>query len=239
MHISRNVDNRGVGIHYIDSIDGSDPSLIPLVISPGLSETAEEYLELLEHMRPRRCVVLSYRGRGGSDTPVAGYNLADHITDLASVIREAGLERYHMMGYSRGVSYALGYVLEHQEQVHSLIIEDYPAEHKQMPDGWAEDYIHNYLIPYYRTDNIRPEAVWGIQRESTQQQLDKELDLPVLVQKGKLEGSLLNEEHIQGFKEIYQNVVIKEYYHSGHDIRSSEKLALYQDIKDFLAGVEK
>ncbi|CAM4480479.1 alpha/beta hydrolase [Paenibacillus tarimensis] len=101
MLLSKIIDNSGTKIHYLDSTHASDPALTPLVISPGLSETAEEYMDLLEFMLPRRSVVLSYRGRGKSDTPDTGYNLSEHITDLAAVIRDTGLTKHHIMGYSR------------------------------------------------------------------------------------------------------------------------------------------
>ncbi|GGG15174.1 hypothetical protein GCM10010916_35100 [Paenibacillus abyssi] len=48
-----------------------------------------------------------------------------------------------MFSYSRGVSYALGFANEAARRVVSMIIQDYPAEHKQMPADWPDDYIHN------------------------------------------------------------------------------------------------
>ena len=60
--ISQTSITNGVSIHYLDSHPDSDFSLTPLLICPGLSETAEEYQDLLEYLMPRRCIVLSFRG---------------------------------------------------------------------------------------------------------------------------------------------------------------------------------
>lgn len=45
----------------------------------------------------------------------------------------------------------------------------YPPEHKAMSIEWAHDYIENYIVPYKRINNIKPESVHGIQRNSTKE----------------------------------------------------------------------
>lgn len=87
--------NNEVHIHYLDSINDSDSTLVPLLICPGLSEVAEEYEDFIKCMLPRRCVVLSFRGRGKSDTPNFGYDLKDHISDVESVVKDAKLDRHY------------------------------------------------------------------------------------------------------------------------------------------------
>ncbi|MBD2867184.1 alpha/beta fold hydrolase [Paenibacillus arenilitoris] len=67
MRISH-AEHNGIAIHYYDTIDESDPERTPLVICPGLSETAEEYFDLAEAALPARCIALSFRGRGRSAT---------------------------------------------------------------------------------------------------------------------------------------------------------------------------
>lgn len=96
MYISKFVDNNNVRIHYFDSIQNSDKKMIPLIVCPGLSETAEEYIDLLEIISPRRCILISFRGRGKSDTPDSGYNLDHHVTDVEAVIQDAGVELFHL-----------------------------------------------------------------------------------------------------------------------------------------------
>jgi hypothetical protein len=193
-------------------------------------------LDLLEHLLPRRGVVLSFRGKGKSDTPLEGYDLRDHITDIDKVIEHTGLTKYHLLGNSRGVSYALKFAQEQEQSNHvlSLTLIDYPPEHRRMPPGWAEDYINNYLIPFDRLGNIRAEAVWGIQRDSTEIALDHNMRLPALVVRGLLEGSLISDNDLNKYKEIFRNLTVQEFANSGHNIRGSEKERLYRAISEFL-----
>lgn len=239
MPLSNKAVNGQVRIEYFDSLEGSDERLVPLIISPGLSETAEEYLDLLEAVLPRRSIVLSFRGRGKSDTPNSGYNLAEHVSDIEAVVKQTGVSSFHLFSYSRDVSYALGYVERHKEQILSLMIGDYPPEHRDMPHDWPEDYIHNYLIAYNRIDHIRPAAVWGIQRESTLLNLDYlSLPMPVLVGRGKLPGSLIRDMDLDRYKKMCSDITIKEYVESGHDLKGPEKSLFYADVIDFLNKVE-
>ncbi|ACT00837.1 alpha/beta fold hydrolase [Paenibacillus sp. JDR-2] len=230
-HYARNGE---ISIHYYDSRDEADERLVPIVICPGLSETAEEYLDFIEAAAPRRCISLSFRGRGKSDTPETGYDLKDHLSDLESVARGSGVKRFHLFAYSRGVSYALQYALAYPSDVCSFIVGDYPPEHRSMPDGWAEDYIHNYLIPYNRTSNIRTDAVWGIQRESVQISLDQPLKLPIMVARGQLEGSLITEEDLAKYMRMSEAVCVKEYARSDHALKGEDKALFYADIVHFV-----
>lgn len=162
---SHRASNGKIAIHYL--ISNEQDTSVPLLICPGLSETAEEYVELMTYLSPRKCVVLSFRGRGQSDTPESGYDLQSHVSDIAAVVADAQLNRFHLYANSRGVAYALGYMEKDSSGVMSVILQEYPAEHRAMPEGWAEDYISRYLVQFSRQRNIRPEAVRGIEREST------------------------------------------------------------------------
>lgn len=229
--------NGEVRIHYYDSGTPSESSeRLPLIICPGLSETAEDYLDLLETLQPRRTIALSFRGRGRSDTPVNGYDLDEHVADLAAVIDEVGVDRYHLMGYSRGVAYALAYAQRNKQRVQSLILCDYPPEHRSMQEEWPEGYIHDYLIPYGRANLIRQDAVYGIQRNSTQQSLAGELDMPVLIAQGGLPDSLLSEEDIERYRQMCSRLMVRVYEEAGHGIKMTEKSALYRDISVFAAA---
>lgn len=232
--ITKNIINHGHYIHYVDTKNESNHALIPLLICPGLSETAEEYVDLLTSILPRRGIVLSFRGRGQSGTPLNGYDLGQHVTDIVSVVDDARITRFHILGNSRGVSYALGYARSNSNKVASLILIDYPLEHKAMSEEWADDYIHNYLVPCNRIDNIRPAAVRGIQTESTQESLQFHYEEPVLVIRGLLEGSLVSNHELEKYKNSFMNIEIEEFQKSGHDIRVTERALLYKKIIDFI-----
>lgn len=232
--VSKTADHNGMRIHYLDC--NPEGSLVPLLICPGLSETAEEYTDLMAYLSPRRSVALSFRGRGKSDTPTVGYGLDEHIGDIESVVKAAGLNRFHLFAHSRGVSYALGYAARYPSQIVSLILEDYPPVHKQMPTGWDEEYIQRYLIPFARQKNIRPEAVRGIQRDSVQYEFDYRIDKRMLVLRGMHEDSLLDENGVRSYYHMNPNAIVTEFPHSGHDIRHTEKDRMYSVISAFLNG---
>ncbi|WP_182914118.1 alpha/beta fold hydrolase [Paenibacillus sp. 1011MAR3C5] len=224
--------NDGVDIHYLDS--GGHSPLMPVFICPGLSETAAEYEELIAYLSPRRCVVLSFRGRGQSGTPQSGYDLEDHVSDIVSVVHASGLKQFHLYAYSRGVSYAMGYLQHYANHVQSVIVQDYPAQHKAMTEAWAEDYIHNYLIPYERMNHIRSEAVWGIQKESRQLLFGYNIEQAVLVLRGLQDGSLLSDEGVQHYSRMAKHITVEGFEHSAHDIRSAEQDKLFDVIRTFL-----
>ncbi|WP_051318151.1 alpha/beta fold hydrolase [Cohnella thermotolerans] len=233
------VDNNGCRIHYLDTGGGADLSFIPLVICPGLSMTAEEYAEFMASLHPRRCVALSFRGRGRSDSPPSGYDLAQHVSDLEAVIDHLSLNgRFHLFAYSRGVSYALGYASRHEDKIASLMLQDYPAIHKRMPDAWADDYIHSYLIPFGRTSHISEVAVRGIQAESTQMTFERPLSMPALLLRGLLEGSLLPDEEVERYRRIFPHLRVEAFSESGHDIQSTEPDKLHRVVRRFLEETE-
>lgn len=233
--ISGTSDLSDVRIHYLDSLHESDASSIPVLVCPGLSEIAEEYEDFMVEMLPRRTIALSFRGRGRSDTPLAGYDLQDHVTDIESVVLHLQITRFHLYGYSRGVSYALEYARQHPERIASLIVQDYPAEHKAMTAEWAKSYIEDYLIPFDRlTSNIRAEAVYGIQRESNACEFRFSLEKPVLVLRGALEDSLISDEDLARYKRRFRQIKIVQFEESGHNIRGAEKEKLDRTIIAFL-----
>lgn len=232
--------NGDVRIHYYDSSSSCNQETdgLPLVLCPGLSETAEEYLDLLQALLPRRTILLSFRGRGGSDTPMQGYDLDDHIGDLEAVIAEARLSTFHLMGNSRGAAYALGYALRQPAKVRSLIVGDYPPEHRSMSETWPRSYIYDYLIPSGRHSLIREQAVYGIQRNSTQVELKGNLAMPLMVARGGLSDSMLSEADVGRYRAMSKRLVERVYEQSGHAITGSDRSALYEDIAVFLRSCE-
>lgn len=132
------VNNNGVHIHVTEAHRELNKGDVPLVIIPGLSESAEDYISIVEKLTPRHIIMITLRGRGKSDSPASGFTLEDHISDIDAVVRHLELESFILMGYSRGVSYQLGYAVQHPERIRGLIIGDYPAIHTQLPPGWVE-----------------------------------------------------------------------------------------------------
>lgn len=235
MNLSSVIKTQGeIRIAYLDSKAFADEKLAPLVVCPGLSETAEDYLDFIKFMLPRRTIVLSFRGRGLSDTPIHGYNLNDHVIDLEQVIMDAQLRELHLMAFSRGVSYALGYTRRNNDRIKSLMLLDYPLEHRSMDEDWVHDYIEHYLKPTKRIELIREEAVIGIQRDSTDEELSIAFNKPVLLIYGGLEGSLITTEQLERYKDSFNCLEIVRLENSSHNIRDTEGAKLNQSIKEFI-----
>ena len=117
--------NGTVRIYYLDS-GGAGP---PIVFVPGFTDVADDYLPILGDFG-RRFVVMDLRGRGRSDTPTAGYALADHAADIAAVIGEVTDGPVHLMSFSRGTCYALAWGCAHPDRVLSVMaeVEGHPAD---------------------------------------------------------------------------------------------------------------
>ncbi|WP_158553419.1 alpha/beta fold hydrolase [Peribacillus saganii] len=116
------VKNGDIRIHYLDNTGTSEKDT-PLVIIPGLTEADDDYEEMIRELLPRRTVVITLRGRGQSEAPSEGHTLADHVSDVESVINNIVIDSFILFGYSRGVSYALGYAIRNRERIRGSLLE--------------------------------------------------------------------------------------------------------------------
>ncbi|MGL5347181.1 MAG: alpha/beta fold hydrolase [Peptostreptococcaceae bacterium] len=236
------VNNKGVNIHYIDNnIKNSNNTT--LLICPGLSETAEDYINLMSSIKDRRCVALSFRGRGCSDIPENGYGLIDHIKDIQSVVNHLGLDRFCIMGISRGVSYELGYAIKHYSSLKGIIIGEYPPVHKQMPKGWAKESM-DFYNEYCESISITYEVLKSIEDESTQVNFNnnlKDIKCPTLILKGELEESLLSNEDIVDYVNNLgsRSIRIEKFAKVGHNLITEDFDGLVNVINSFLLNVDK
>jgi pimeloyl-ACP methyl ester carboxylesterase len=136
----------GVRIRYLDNAPG-DPIGLPILFSPGLSDFADEYLEMLAFFSPRRVLVVEVRGRGQSDAPPTGYSVTAHTRDLVAVLAEEGIDRFHSMSFSRGTSWALELALAQPDRVASMSIGDHKAFEARRRGGGRPWSRSRYLPP--------------------------------------------------------------------------------------------
>lgn len=214
------IDNNGTSIHYIDSNFGTNKEL-PFVIIPGLSESAEDYIPLMK-LLPRRCVAITLRGRGKSDAPQVGYSLEDHISDIDAVIKHLELNEFILMGFSRGVSYTLGYTFTNLSSIKGLILGDYPAYHSQLPHGWVEFFSS---LPPWRgkslSDRMKTHSLNGLQIDSKQVLFWNQLSsihCPVLIIRGGKQGSVLTVEEGNRYLEQMPNSNLVVFEDSNHNL---------------------
>ncbi|ALC90617.1 alpha/beta hydrolase [Bacillus sp. FJAT-18017] len=237
------VSNNGTYIHFIDSGSKETNDGVPLIIVPGLSESAEDYILLMESLQSLRCITITLRGRGHSDAPSEGYTLEDHISDIESVIKHLHINDVLLMGYSRGVSYALGYALTNVTALKGLVLGDYPAIHSQLPEGWVEYFTAQ---PPWRGksigDRMNRQTLQGIQIESHFVSFwDKlyTIQCPVLIIRGGKEGAALSEENAGRYLNELDNAKLVVFEDSNHNIFEPQSDRFVVTVENFLASIEE
>ena len=232
--------NKGVNIYYIDNgIKNSKKT--PLLICPGLSECAKDYIKLINRITDRRCVALSFRGGGISDSPSSGYSLEDHISDIEAVVEELDLKEICVLGISRGVSYELGYCSLNPHKVKGLIITEYPPKHKRALNEWTEESIEIYNRNR-EFMSINYDVLKSIERESENISFNtdlKKITCPALILKGNLKDSLLKDEDLSDYINNLgsQNILIKKFDDIGHSIQSENFEKLARAVEEFLITI--
>jgi pimeloyl-ACP methyl ester carboxylesterase len=130
MVTSRFTHNGDVRLHFLDS--GGDDRGAPIVFVPGMTDVADDYAEILP-LFGRRTVVVELRGHGRSSAPAHGYDLGDLSADIGAVVDAVTDGPVHLVTFSRGTSYALGWALGHRDRVRSIAIGDYIPEERVLP----------------------------------------------------------------------------------------------------------
>jgi pimeloyl-ACP methyl ester carboxylesterase len=235
--VGRFCKNGEVKLQYLDNGEAHENPL-PLLIVPGATENAEDYLPFLQTLR-RRVVALTLRGRYPSDAPASGYSVEDHAGDIAALVEHLALEHFALYAFSRGVSYALAYAVEHPERLEALLLGDYPPRHTALPTDWAErawgDSWRGKTTPQ-RAPRL---ALEGMQRDSMARSFVDELpriSCRVLILRGNPDlGSLLDLENEQLYLTGCRRATVHRCPRSGHDIRFPEEDSLIQRIESFLA----
>jgi pimeloyl-ACP methyl ester carboxylesterase len=234
--------NQGIKLHYLDS-NPNDKKHLPLLICPGLSEPAENYVPFLSALPARRCIALSFRGSGKSDSPQKGYSLEHHVSDMEALVQHIGVEAFYLMGYSRGVSYALGYALQYPARIKGLLLAEYPAEHKEMPKGWADEYLVSYWGNKQGASLLKAHVVRGIEKDS--RQIDfwdelKKIQCPTIIMRGTGEESLLSDKEAMRYVACLQPARshIEVFEGAGHTIKDSDHEKFVEVVNQFLSNID-
>jgi len=234
-------DNRGVRLHFLDTGAVAEPGRTTVVVVPGLSEAAEEYAWLLDGLAPRRCVALSLRGRGQSDAPLAGYSLADHVSDLEAVVEALRLPRFCVVGLSRGVAYAVRFATLHPERVAGLVVGDYPAHHTELPPEWVDAFMESSWRGVPVVERMKRRVVAGIQRDSRYEPLWEGLrrvPFPALILRGTGEGSLLPRKEADRYRRLIPEATVVAFEGTDHDLLEPDPTRLVRVLEGFLGGLD-
>lgn len=239
----KTVENNGCTIEYYEKGEANDRH--SLIISMGIWEPAERAFPLLFRLKGYHCVVLSYRGRGGSDTPETGYDWEDHAADLGAVFSDIKVNDPIFMGFSKGVSYMLGFVSKHPGVAKGLIILDYPAIHTRMPEGSAEFWYERVYNGRKIGDFIDKKALYGIEREAKFHDfydVVKDVSCPIWLFRGadpEAEvASNLKDQDIANYQKSCTDLKIINFNYSGHMILDEELSKASKEIRKILQNAE-
>jgi hypothetical protein len=240
----KTVNNNGIEIEYY-VVNNHVNEKATLVISMGIWEPASRAFALISHLTERHCIVLSYRGRGGSSTPKLGFDWRHHMSDLACVLQNEPIQKPVFLGFSKGVSYMLGYLAANLEISKGIIIIDYPAIHSKLEKGSAQ-FWNNMVYHGYRLNNyVNVKALEGIELESTYKDFYNiflKIHCPVWLFRGMdTESNIpsnLTEGDILRYKNSVKDLEIIDFMYSGHMILDEELGKAVRYIKKILNEID-
>lgn len=225
--IKKTIDNNGIEIEYYVNNQVNDKST--LIISMGVWEPATRALPLMSRLIGRHCIVLSYRGRGKSSTPTSGFDWQHHSSDLSSVLQNEPTNKPVFLGFSKGVSYMLGYLSSNLIEPNGIIIIDYPAIHSKAEKGYAQFWSTTEYNGFKMGNYISMHALEGIESESSYKEFYQELSkvkCPVWIFRGTNSKSYipsnLTDVDVINYKSSIKELEIIDFNYSGHMILDEE-----------------
>jgi non-heme chloroperoxidase len=219
---SRFAANGDTRIHYLDS--GNSDHRAPIVFVPGMTDIADDYIEIMP-LLGRRAVVVELRGHGRSDSPAAGYDLDSLSADVGAVVDAVTEGPVHVMTFSRGTTYAIAWALTHPDRVLSLAIGDYVPAEIVLPDP----HIHRLLDGRWRGTPVRERLDYdavvktfrAAQGRSFWEPLS-ELQPPMLVVRSP-NSPLVDDAAWERYQRLFPSAQLHEFHDSPHDIFRAER----------------
>ncbi len=144
----------------------------PLLLIPGLGSDARFFTTLVPRLAERNQVVaVDPRGGGRSDKPAGPYCIPQMAGDTATLMRELGIARAHVLGYSMGGKIALQLAADRPELLDHLILgatAARPLVTRRFSRRWLMvDVISR--IPLWRRVDAQPTYAFEAQRSASAQ----------------------------------------------------------------------
>jgi len=100
-----------------------------------------------------RCVALDQRGFGKTDhpQPPSEYTMSEYVEDIVGLVKQLGIERFHLAGVSMGGMIVQEFALAHQQMLLSLALVDTAPERPEVmktvlsPDD-AEEFLKTHTL---------------------------------------------------------------------------------------------
>ena len=134
---------------------------------------------------------LSRRGCGGSDTPEAGYALADFAADVVAVADALGYRKFALAGHSLGVPIVLAAAATRPRGLAGVVCADYGPRYPGYTDAWVAQIEERERTG--RLGGVRLSAMRALRTASREAYLDELLptiDVPVLVLAGTVDSGV-------------------------------------------------
>jgi pimeloyl-ACP methyl ester carboxylesterase len=114
------VTNEGIQIHY--ETEGTGPALI-LRTGAGGDFRIWRDAGYVAGLKGCRKILIDQRGRGMSDRPstVESHRYEHHISDIAAVLDDAGVESAAFLGYSAGAVMGIAFGIAHPTRLKALV----------------------------------------------------------------------------------------------------------------------
>ena len=206
-----------VRLHYLDS--GGDDRGAPIVFVPGMTDIAEDYLEAIP-LFGRRIVVMEFRGHGGSTAPESGYGFATLCGDVGAVVDAVTAGPVHLVTFSRGTTYAVGWAIEHPGRVLSIAIGDYVPEERVVTDSEARTLIDGR----WRGSPVVKRLDAAAAMQTFHQAQDRsmwdelsELQIPLLAVRSSTD-LIISDGDWRHYRELFPGAQLVEFPDSPHDI---------------------
>jgi non-heme chloroperoxidase len=227
-------------VHYLDNAPAR-PRGLPVLFAPGLSDTAFEYIEMLEWFAPRRLVVVEARGRGESEAPPTGYSAAHHAADLRAVLDEEAIERFHLVTFSRGTTWGLDLLRSDPARVASMAIADYRAVEVRLPTTFADTQWGTRFRGRPMSERIPRHVLEEVAAASVARDLWDVLATlrgPLLVARAGGPGSVLDDAAIDRYVAVRPDVELVVVPDAPHDVFRPDRLFYPRVVAAFLERAE-
>jgi non-heme chloroperoxidase len=233
--IERWATGTGGAIRYLDNAP-EHPAGLPILLSPGFTDFADEYREVLRFFSPVRVLVVEVRGRGKSDAPETGYQASDHADDLAAVLSAEGIDRFHLMTFSRGTTWGLELALRNPSRVATVCIGDYWVGEHHLDREFAANFMSTRFRGKPMTERISAfvvEEVFGASIDRDLLGTLADTAIPLLVATGTEPGCMLNSENLEEFRQRVPRVETVLIPGASHDLFRPDRFAYPKAVAEF------
>lgn len=118
----------------LDHLQQGDPSALPVVLLPGLSDSWRSFEPVLAELPPElRVLAVSQRGHGQSSCPLSGYRPRDYAGDVVAFLDALGIARAVLVGHSSSCVTARLVAAGHPRRTAGLVLIASPLRLQDSP----------------------------------------------------------------------------------------------------------